>query len=502
MKNVKFAYLFIISGFLIAVGFVFFSFFGKEIMANKLISYALEQDSKSAIIYYNTALKLSPENATARNNLVEIYYENQNYEEALASIEQGILENPDNDNLYFYKVKINEYYLQIEQAINIIENVDSAYVKSKFSNRSDIQPVFNCDSGTYNQNVEIVIEKSENTNIYYKINAEKYHIYENSFELTDGFYDIKAVAIDQNGLVSNVSSIEIFVENLVAPVSFATSTTIDSILEQMSDFEEINRDALLSMTEIDLSNSVLFDEDIETLLNCRNLTSLKLGDISNVTTFYPLTKLSELTEISIMKGCTSNLMSELISIENLKILQIYDSKINILPENKTLLTSLTLKNCLIYNISNISSYKTLESLDLSQNLIDELYGIEELKKIKALNLSNNKISDITLILGIMSIKSLDVSYNQISSIKNISSLNFLEQVNISNNEIATVLEFANLRYLTTLNCSFNNILTLEPLVSSKSLTEIYANDNNINDISYIDNIENLTYINVANNNLS
>lgn len=501
MKSMKFASIFIISAVLMTVLFVFFSFFGKEIIANKLINYAQTQNSKQATTYYDIALKLSPENATARNDLVEIYIENGDFALALSEINDGILQNPDNDNLYFYKVKLLEQSLEIEQAIDLVNSVDSAYVNSKFSEKIEIEPSFNVSSGIFNENVQIVIETKQKATIYYKINAEKYQIYQNSFELSDGFYDIKAVAIDEKGLLSSTAQVEIFVENLAAPVSFSTSQTIDAIQNQIGTDGEIDRDGLQSLVEIDLSDSVLFDLDIQTLLNCSSLKTLKLGDISNISSLETLTKLSELSEVSVASGCTQSVLAEILQINSLDVLEIKNSKINVLPENQTLLTSLTLENCLIYDISNISSYKTLVYLDLSQNAIYDISALEKLKKINFLDLSNNKISNISCLFSTISLKSLNVSENQISNIKNISNLSFLEQVNISHNEVATVLEFANLRYLTTLNCSFNNILTLEPLISSQSLQEIYANDNNIGDISYLSQIENLTYINVSNNNL-
>lgn len=499
MKSMKIAYIFVISIVLIAGMFIFFSFFGREMLANKFIESAIKSDGERAISYYNIALKLSPKNATARNNLIDIYIENDEVELALNSIETGLVENPDNDNLYFYKIKIYEQNSDIEQAVQTANNIESSYVKSKFSSKSNIEPSFNLQDGTYNENVEISIKTDENASIYYKINAEKYQVYQNPINLSDGFYNIYAVAINEQGLVSREVDIEIYVENLIAPVSFATSGTIQAIEKQIGTTDEINYDGLFGLTEIDLTGNVLFDADIETLLNCSNLETLKLGDISNISTIYPLTKLKNLHTLYIESGCTEKIFSEIIGMNNLKNLEVTNSKINYLPENKTFLTKLSLKNCLVYDITKISTYKTLEHLDLSQNLISDISGIENLKKLNYLNLSNNKISDISDIVSIISLKSLDISNNEIYNVRDISNLFFLETVNMSNNQIASVIEFANLRYLTTLNCSYNNILTLEPLISSKSLIEIYANDNFIGDFSYLYKIENLAYINVENN---
>lgn len=499
MKNKKNIFLLIVSISLVSFGVIFYIFIGNKMLSSKIISYAQNADNITAINLYNLALKITPESASARNKLIQLYVENESFDLALLNIEQGIIENPDNDDLYFYKIKISEHFSEIESIITTVEQIQSSYVKTKFSNKSQIEPYFNLNSGNYSENIEIELKTPSESNIYYKINAGKYELYTEKLFLTDGYYHITAVAINDSGLVSSLNSNEYFVENLIAPVIFTSNNTINSIKNQLNDDKSIDKSSLLSLIEIDLSDCTLFNSDIETLLNCTNLTELKLGDISNVTTIYPLTKLENLQKISVESGCSEQVLKEFLQINSINSITINNSKINILPKNTLILTHLTLKNCLIYNITNISSYKTLEYLDLSQNYISDINGIEDLKKINFLNLSNNKISDISYIFNIISIKSLDVSNNKIIDIKNMSNLLFLEKINISNNEIASVLEFSNLRYLNSINCSFNNILTLEPLVSSQSITEIYANDNIICDISYINSIENLNYINLANN---
>lgn len=499
MKSTKFAVLFIFSLVSITFGGIFFLFFGRDILANHLVQNAQKSNNETAIQYYNYALKISPQNTTARNNLIQILLETNNISQALQNIDEGITENPDNYDLYLYKIKLLEESLEIEQILKTVSDINSTYAKSKLSSKSQLDPIINLPSSNYSQNIQITIKCAETANIYYKINAEKYILYTEPIFLSDGFYDISTVAINEQGIVSREVSNSYFVENLVVPVSFTTSNTISSILAQIGDFNKIDKESLENLINLDLSDCIIFDNDIETLLNCPNLETLKLGDISNITTFYPLSKLDNIKNIEILQGCTNKLLEDLVQIPSIKNLQIHNSKINILPSNRSLIANLTLTNCLIYDISNISSYKTLQSLNLSQNLISDISGLSELKKLTYLNLSNNKINDISYILDTISIKTLDVSYNNLTRLQNLSNLFFLEEVNISNNQISSVLEFANLRYLTSLNCSFNNIITLEPLISSKSLNEIYANDNNIIDFSYINQIENLTYINLANN---
>lgn len=499
MKSRKIAYLFIISLVLLASGFAFFSILGRDMIANIFIENAINQKDETAIKYYNTALKISPENATARNKLASIYIKNDDLDLALAEINQGIKENPNNDDLYFYKVKIYESLENIEKAIDTVFEIESSYVKNKFNAKSDYEPIFNIKSGYYTQNIEITLSNPAKSTIYYKINAGKYEKYEKPIFLQDGFYDITAVTISELGVVSREILNEYKIENLVTPVAFTSKDNIKVIENQLENGMTANKEGLLSITKLDLSECIIFDSDIETLLNCTNLETLILGDITNISTFYPLSKLDFLTTIYVKQGCTKTLFEEILKITTLKTIEISNSRINILPKNTTQLTSLTLKNCLIYDIENILDYKTLETLNLSQNLITDITQISNLKKLSNLNLANNKIDDISAITDIISIKKLDLSNNKIVKITKLSNLTFLETVNISNNEIASVLEFSNLRYLTILNCAYNNLKTLEPLTKSTSLQEIYANDNYIEDVSYLENFENLSYINISNN---
>ena len=493
MKNKKIAYIFIIVFAIAMLSLAFYFFVGRDMIAERFIYNGKKTDNLSqAITMYNKALKLQPENATARNDVVDLYIQMGEFEKAHENIKEGIKINPENDDLYLYKVKLYEAEGKIQKAIDTVESITSNYTKSKFSNKIEVR--FSLPDGDYEEVINVELTSQPSTNIYYKVNTEEYKKYKEPIELGDGFHSIFAVAIDEKGLVSNVFKSQYEVQNMSAPVFFGSDNIKMKMEEQVGIFDEIQRKDLQIIETLDFSYMELFDEDIEAISNCINLKEIKLGDISNVTSLKPLKNLQSLEKIFIVKGCTNDAFCDILEIDKIREIRILNSPIYKIPKNQSLVKNLTLKNCLISDIHNISTYKTLEELDLSYNVIEEIDGVQELKILNTLNLSNNKIMDIQFLKDVISIKDIDLSYNKIRETDALSSLKFVEELNISNNEIASVLNFSMLRYIKKLDCSFNNILTLEPMVNNTSIQEIHANDNYITDISYISQIKSLNYI--------
>lgn len=491
-KLIIFIILLIVSG---SLGFSAYSMFGQNIISSYYVEEAkTTSNPNDCVNYYKQAIKFNENKIEAYVNLANIFSYNQMYEEANEYLKLGIDKNPDNVELHLSVMKILMEQDEVSEAIIYAKTIKSDYVREKVKLSEASIPKVSETSGMFEDIVSINVES--NLPVYYKINESTYQKYEKTINLTDGFYRITFISIDENGKISSEVVHEYEVEILTAPVMFSSDEVIFEIKEQVGGVLE---GEMLSKAEtLDLSYQVLFDDDINTLINFRELKELSLGDISNVSNLKPLLKLKNLESVSIMKGATVGMLSELLSIEGIISVKILNSSIQYLPVNSSTITSLTLKNCFINDLTNINTYKNLEILDLQTNEIKNIDGISEIKNLMILNLAENQISNIDEIGEIISLREVNVSNNRLYEVGSVSKLTFLENVDISNNEVSSVVPFSKLRYLTKINCQSNNILTIEPLVECDSLKEIHASFNLITEMPYEEKFENLEYIDIKN----
>ncbi len=165
-------------------------------------------------------------------------------------------------------------------------------------------------------------------------------------------------------------------------------------------------------------------------------------------------------------------------------------------------TTLSLKNKGISDMSGIGSFTSLYNLDLSHNNITEIKVLESLENLRILSLNNNNITDISELGKLTSLMSLSLGNNNITEIKVLESLKNLISLSLDNNNIKDLSELGKLTSLYTLVLNNNNITDLSVLTSLQSLQLLYLDSTNITDISKLRSLTNLTYLSLNNNNIT
>lgn len=163
-------------------------------------------------------------------------------------------------------------------------------------------------------------------------------------------------------------------------------------------------------------------------------------------------------------------LSGIEAFTNLDILQIDTCSQILIPEQISLLTSLSiliLRNCNLGYL-DVSSLINLRQLDINYNYISNL-NLAQLVNLNQLLFANNFLTNLNLPNNIL--EELDMSGNQFSSI-NLNQFPFLKKLNISNNNNLTNVPIANLLNLEVLNTTNlqNNIVSLSNLPSLKDFT--------------------------------
>ena len=149
------------------------------------------------------------------------------------------------------------------------------------------------------------------------------------------------------------------------------------------------------LTELNLSDRQLNNNDIEPLKYMVNLTELILGE-NEISDISALSGLTNLTTLVLQTNKISDI-SPLAGLVNLTVLM--------LPGNE------------ISDISALSGLTNLDSLSLADNSITDLRPLAELKNLSMLYLLLNPFIDVSPLAGLTDLKYLSLLYSQVSDEK-------------------------------------------------------------------------------------
>ena len=146
------------------------------------------------------------------------------------------------------------------------------------------------------------------------------------------------------------------------------------------------------------------------------------------------------------------------------------------------LTTLSLANAGIEDLTGLEHATSVTNLNLSGNEIQELSPLEALP-LWNLNLSANAISDIRPLAGVTSIFDLTLSRNAINDIGPLEGMSNMRRLFLSHNAITDIGALSGMRFLSTLEIQDNSVSEIEALADKTYLTRLVLADNSIVDIS-------------------
>ncbi len=152
-------------------------------------------------------------------------------------------------------------------------------------------------------------------------------------------------------------------------------------------------------------------------------------------------------------------------------------------QNLTGLTSLTLSDHSISDLSVLSGLTGLTHLDLWVNSISDISALSTLTGLTYLDLTGNSITDIGALSGLTNLKELVLGSNSINDIGALSGLASLTVLRLFNNSISDISGLSGLTRLTTLDLRFNSISDISALSGLTSLRVLTLYNNSISDIS-------------------
>ena len=224
--------------------------------------------------------------------------------------------------------------------------------------------------------------------------------------------------------------------------------------------------------------------NITSIQKFKNLISLSIGNnpITNIKGIKALKKLESLD----LDGIATNDLSSISALSKLKRLFINNIDINELKflENHSNLTSLFLTNCNLSSIhfNNFNIPKTIKNLNLSFNGIENLSFLDKIYSLSSLTLKDNRIKNISNLNRHKTIRYLNLEDNLIDDIESLDQLHDLRSLDLGDNFIYDISPLFNLKKLLFLNLKENSIDSIAdiPIKFLKQLIELKLENNPVN----------------------
>lgn len=200
-------------------------------MLNKGYKALQRQDYASAEEYFKRAIVKDKSRAEAYTGYAEVFSDQEDTDAAEQVFLNAIETQPTNAGLYQAAI---DFYVNTEQQEKIsmlLKDCEDKNVLDAVSEYISAAPEFKPDEGTYNEVQEITLVSSTGGSIYYTTDgsdptAENGIKYEEPVLLQDeGTFEIKAIAINANGIPSVVSSGKYVIEFPIADPPAVTPST-------------------------------------------------------------------------------------------------------------------------------------------------------------------------------------------------------------------------------------------------------------------------------------
>ena len=479
-----------------------------------------------AVSLYETACKLSPENANLPVRLAQAYINSGNYTKAEYTLVSAITNNPESVQLY---VALSKTYIEQDKILDaeqMLDRITSADVKAQIDALRPNAPVLSPESGYYSEYIDVAVTATGGT-AYLAVNQDYPSIETDAYEapvtLEAGDSKVVVVTVAENGLVSDAVYGGYTIGSVVEEVKLSDSALDGYVRELLGKTasDTIMSDELWEIEELTLPEGVQDISDLTRFaglktLTIQNATGLDLSVLPQLTTLQSLDlsgttlptstldaigTLPELKKL-VLQSCAVTAINPLVGLSNLEYLDLTNNSVSDLTAITALehLKDLYLTNNPVKSITYLNSCLELERLHIENCGVSRLSSLAGNTSLQELYASNNEISDISVLSDCVSLSVLDISDNQVKDVSVIANLPELTYFLASHNQIESLPAFdmANCK-LVRINVNNNQLTDLSPLKGLPALNYIFADYNQISDISGLEDCPLLTQLNLFDN---
>lgn len=187
---------------------------------------SVDKNYENALHYYKTALSLKPDDIAVRMAMTDIYMEQKEYDAAMVLLMEIIKLDDTNQKAYEYLIQIYEDEEKYEQIAALADGVTDEKLLTLFADYLVEPPIISPAEGKYEDYVDVTIYSLEDYEIYYTLDGtepdEKNGIpYDDGIALEEtGDYEISAVCVNEKGIRSEIATASYEIELL--PPEYAT----------------------------------------------------------------------------------------------------------------------------------------------------------------------------------------------------------------------------------------------------------------------------------------
>lgn len=433
--------------------------------------------------FYDRAYDQVGDNDDVAIELANQHKADGNYTQAEATLSRAI-EDGGGIKLYIALCKTYAEQDKLIDCVSLLNSVTNPEIKAQLDEMRPAAPVAIPEPSFYNQYISVTITAESNT-IYVNTNGEYPSVHEDVYTapipLKAGENTLYALAVDENGLVSQLSIFGYTINGVIEEVKFADEAVEDEIrnILNVDSNHVLYSNELWTITEFVVPEGARSYEDLKYLPFLEKLT-ITDGPKESLAVLSALAKLTHIT-----------ITDTTVSAEDFAV-------IGMLPK----LEELTLSGCGLSTTAGLENATELVYLDLSNNTIRNISSLSSLRNLREVYLQNNALSDLSSLSSIKTITRLNVSGNALTTITPICNITGLVWLDASNNQLTSVAQIGNLTKLRELYLSKNLLTDLERLDACAALEILYLDNNQLTDIYQVGALKNLMLLDFSSNQIT
>lgn len=429
---------------------------------------------------YDLAYTTSGNDEDVAIELADQYKDDGNFTKAEVTLTNALSDHATTD-LYIALCKTYVEQDKLLDAVNLLANVTDPVIQSELDALRPAAPVAEMEVGFYSQYIPITFVPSEAT-IYCSFDGEYPSTWDGAYvepyTLAAGETIVNAIAVAENGLVSPVTTLSYTVGGVIEPAVFVDSVMEESIrsLLKLDADHEIYTNDLWEITEFTVPENVSSYEDIRLLPYVKKLT-LRSAHLESLSFLSGLNKLESV-----------DLSGSRFPSQDLAVFV-----------NLPSLTSLSLNNCGLSSVAELSGAPALTYLDLSNNTIRNMDALSSITTLTELNLEHNAVTGLDALASLTNLTKLNIAHNSVTDLSPLANCVNLTWLHAGNNSISTITAVDQLPALYHLTLSYNNISDISILTNCTALTELYLSNNLLTTVIALNNLTNLEVLDFAHN---
>ena len=452
--------------------FIYDRAFTRDTLLSQARFQSLHGNSRLSSWFYDAAYSFSGHDENVAIELANQYKKGGNYTKAELTLTTSIHDHPTVE-LYTALSKVYVEQDKLMDAVQMLGNISDPTIAQQIEALRPAAPKADQESGFFSQYIDVHLSSDADT-VYYTTDGEYPSVagpvYEDGIPLPAGETKVCAIAVNKDGLVSTVTTLDYTVTGVIEKVEF-TDAAMEAAMRELihvSSTSTVNTDALWGITEFTAPEGV---KDFSDLRYLPNLTKLTIREQKIPT----LESLSTLTKLVVL-----DLTGSTFPVEELSVLAALPS-----------LSSLTMAECSLSTIAGLENAKNLTYLDLHDNTLRNLDVLETMPSLAELNLQHNAVTDLSKLSGLDKLVKLNIGFNAVTSLAPLKSCARLTWLNADNNQITMLEGVEKLVLLTDFSVNNNKLTDVSQLAGLTELQNLGIASNTISDITMLKNLTKL-----------